>query len=187
VTADPVDIITDGRRPALRVLICRDADLDQPWGDTLAPALLVDHRRGHTRLAGDVFQPAGGGRIEAAYERFNDPDRFERLLRQRYGTTAIAWVDTPGMTVVVFDTTDYRRHAGDVGQADVTAEQHQWRAWIDGDVYGIIVQHRVDGPPAPACGHDPPDSWVELGHRRGFYGLPAARQCAQHLLQDRIS
>jgi len=59
----------------------------------LAPALLVD-RRGYTRLAAEVFQPADRARIEAAYEHFKNPNRFERHLRQRYGTTTIGWVPT---------------------------------------------------------------------------------------------
>lgn len=186
MTAEPVEIITDDRWTAWRVLICPDADPDQPWGDALAPALLVD-RRGHARLAADVFQPAGGARIEAAYEQFNDPSRFERFLRQRYGTTTLTWVNIPDTTVAIFDTGDFRRHVGAIEPADVTTEQHEWRAWLDGDVYGVIVQRRVEGSPCPACGCDQPDSWVDIDDRWGFYGLAAAQQFAQHLLQDHIS
>lgn len=48
--------------------------------------------------------------------------------------------------MVVFDTTDYRAHAGITHLCDLTGEHDDWRAWLDGDLYGVIVeQHTATG------------------------------------------
>jgi hypothetical protein len=75
--------------------------------------------------------------------------------------------------VIVFDTADYRAHAGICGTADLSGEYHEWRSWLDGDVYGVIVEHRTDE-----------NSWTRRDAVFGLYGWTYARQYAADLLTE---
>jgi len=55
------EIVTDDRYPGWRARIVTDTDAWQPWGDALAPALLVEH--GHAAWASEVYQPTHAQRI----------------------------------------------------------------------------------------------------------------------------
>jgi hypothetical protein len=52
----PVDIVTVPQWPRWRALLVPDDDAGQPWGDALAPALILG-RHGHVAVAAEVYQP----------------------------------------------------------------------------------------------------------------------------------
>jgi hypothetical protein len=68
------EIVIDIRSPGWRARIVTDDD-GQPWGDALAPALLVEH--GHAAWAKEVYQPKQAVRILEAWRRL-DPELFDR-------------------------------------------------------------------------------------------------------------
>ncbi|MFI6079248.1 hypothetical protein ACIA5C_47880 [Actinoplanes sp. NPDC051343] len=164
------ELVTDSRYPGWRPRLVTDEDAGQPWGDALAPALLVEH--GHPGWAGEVYQPEHAGRILQAWRRL-DPVVFERYLRLAHGTTAIEQVTDRDLTVIVFDTAGYRTHAGICGTADLSGEYHQWRSWLDGDVYGVLVEHHTGN----GC-------WMHEDSVFGLYGWAYARQYAADLLTE---
>jgi hypothetical protein len=181
--AHAVEIITDALLPDRRALIIVDGDPAAPWGDAFAPALLID-LSGRARLAGDVFQPAGGARVATAYEQLADPGRFERYLRQWHGTTSVAWLREGQSTVALFDTREYRARSGAPHLAD---DVRQWRCWLTGEVYGVILQQRVDLPTCPYCGSDQHGLWVKADSWWDVYGLGEARLLAAYLLGESAS
>ena len=96
---------------------------------------------------------------------------FERYLRQAHGTTTVEQVTDRNLTVITFDTAGYRTHARITGPADLSGEYQQWRSWLDGDVYEVIVeQHTAD-----RC-------WTHQDALCGLYGWSYAHQRAADLL-----
>ena len=78
--------ITDGRYPNWRARIVLDEEAGQPWGDVLAPVLLIERHR--ASWATEVYQPKHAQRILTAWHHLNG-DVFERYLppgtrRQRH-------------------------------------------------------------------------------------------------------
>jgi hypothetical protein len=165
-----LEIVTDDRYPSWRARIVIDDEAGQPWGDALAPALLVERAR--AEWAREVYQCLHAVRILEVWRRL-DSEVFERYLRLVHGTTAIEQITDRDLTVITFDTVDYRVHAGITGTADLTGECDEWRAWLDGDVYGVIVEHHTDR----TC-------WTEQDALFGLYGWPYAQQRAGELLTE---
>jgi len=164
------EIVTDDRYPGWRARIVADAEAGQPWGDALAPALLVE--RDHAAWASEVYQSKDADRILQAWRRL-DPQVFQRYLRLAHGTTVIEQVSERNLTVITFDTAGYREHVGISGPADLRGECIDWRAWLDGDVYEVIVeQHTAD-----RC-------WVHQDALCGLYGWAYAQQTALDLLTE---
>lgn len=167
------EIVVDDRHPGWRARIVVDTDAGQPWGDALAPALLVE--RGHGEWAREVYRPPHAGRILDAWRRL-DAEVFWRYLRLAHGTTVIEEITEGNLTVITFDTTGYRAHVGITGSADLSGEVQQWRAWLDGDVYGVIVERHT----AAAC-------WTGDDAVFGFYGWQYAHQQAAAMLTAAIT
>jgi hypothetical protein len=163
-------IVTDDRYPGWRARLVVDEDFGQPWGDALAPALLIEHRR-HAVLASEVYRPKDADRIMAAWRHLGGGATFERHLRLVYGTTAISHVTGQDFTVIIFDTGEHRAHAGITGDCDLTGEVHEWRAWLDGDVYGVIVEQHT----ATGC-------WIGHDSLWGLYGYDYASSEAATML-----
>lgn len=150
------EIVTDDRYPGWRARIVADIEAGQPWGDALAPALLVE--RGYAQWAGEVYQSKDAARILQAWRRL-DPQVFERYLRLAHGTTAIDQISERNLTVITFDTAGFREHVGISGPADLGGEHADWRAWLDGDVYEVIVEQHT----AEQC-------WIHHDALCGLYG-----------------
>jgi len=150
VMPDLGEIITDGRYPGWRVRLVHDEHAGQPWGDALAPALLVWRGQPAT-LAADVFVPRHAHEIVHAHGRYADPVLFERYLRIVHGATAIATVEDRDLTVWIFDTSEFRAHIGHTGPVDLAGEHAQWRAWTEGEVYGVVVERRHSGATVWDC------------------------------------
>ena len=170
MTMAELEIITDDRYPGWRARIMVDDQAGQPYGDALAPALLVD--RCYAEWASEVYQTTNADRILDAWRRL-EPAVFERYLRIAHGSTAVGQISERDLRVITFDTAAYRDHAGVTGIADLTGEIFEWRAWLDGDVYEIVVEQHT----AEQC-------WIYQDALCGLYGWPYAQQRAAELLAD---
>lgn len=170
MTMAEVGIVTDDRYPGWRARIGVDDQAGQPYGDALAPALLVE--RGHAEWASEVYQITNADRVLDAWRRL-EPAVFERYLRIAHGTTAVRQISERDLTVITFDTAAFRDHVGITGTTDLTGEILEWRAWLDGDVYEVVVEHHT----AEQC-------WTYQDALCGLYGWPYAQQRAAELLTD---
>ena len=165
---DPSFTVTDDRHPGWRARLIVDDHAGQPWGDALAPALLIERYR-YARMASEVYQPKHAERILDAWSELDGPV-FERYLRLVHGATAISHGTSQDYTVVAFDTAEYRAHAGITGAGDLTGEVHEWRAWLDGDVYGVVVEQHTK------------HCWTTHDSLWGLYGYDYATSQAQTML-----
>lgn len=171
-------IICDPAHPAWRARLIHDDAAEQPWGDALCPALLIP-ARGQASFARQVFQPGHADRILAARRHLADEALLERYLRIVHGTTAVSHVTDRDVTVMLFDTAEYRQHAGCPAPCDLSQEHAEWRFWVDGEVFGITVEENTGTAAAP--------QWNERDGMWGFYGLAYARQRATELLAENIT
>jgi hypothetical protein len=178
---DETDVVTDQRLPGWRARLIVDDDAGEPWGDALAPALLIG-RAGSVRVAAEVYQDRHASEIRQAWQHFADHAHFERYLRLFHGTTGVATAASGDTTVLTFDTRGYRAHVGITGTTDLTGERDEWQAWLDGDVYGVLVE-RTDAFHRVHCGHEQAVGWVEVDACWGFYGRRYAVGQAMHLLR----
>jgi hypothetical protein len=178
-------VVTDDRFPRWRARLVHDEDAGEPDGDALAPALLVT-ARGRPRFATGVYVPERAGQIVAAWTRLDDRDRFGRYLRICHGVTAVAVATSADLDVVVFDTADFRRHVGITTRpADLSGEAAEWQAWLDGDVYGVVVERRHNG--TTTWDDDTvtaTSAWREVDAVWGVFGHEYAHEYAVDLLHD---
>lgn len=70
-------------------------------------------------------------------------DLFERYLRIFHGTTTIKWYSSDDYRYCAFDTDEWREAMGIQPEQQLTAEMDEYIAWIEGDCYGVITEHRV--------------------------------------------
>jgi hypothetical protein len=176
--------VTDDRFPGWRARLIHDDCAGEPDGDALAPALLVPCR-GRPRPAKGVYLPVHAEQILAAWLHLADWDRFCRYLRMWHGVTAIAVASTADLDVFIFDTADYRDHVGVQPPSDLSGEQGEWQAWLDGDVYGVQVERHHSGTTTWDDNTTTATSqWREVDAVWGLYGHEYATRYAHDLLHD---
>lgn len=202
--------------PRLLLIVEREESGDNaPDGDSLAPAYWLNHRNypGATvTQAGSTFED---DYAMAAYQdalgRFSDEDTAERFMRIFHDTT-IERLNQRGDTLVLLNTPAFRQHVGidnpdgtraqaggtadrpgDSGPIDdsialsLDGERETWRAYLDGEVYGVgyaIRPERTTNESTPL--QLTPDSeeesdldsagWEVNLECWGFYGLEYAQQ-----------
>jgi hypothetical protein len=61
------------------------------------------------------------------------------------------------------------------------AELNEWRAYVEGDVWGYVVERKVD---LSMTDCDVIESWEEVDSCWGFYGEEWAEQAAVEALDD---
>lgn len=134
--------------PRVLAVIQLDQEPQAPDGDGQAPAYWLEHRHGWTTgRAGDVYHDEQSDRAAAAYVEaleafYGRRDReaiAARYLHIFHGITALELLrDGSGASVLIFDTPNYREHVGGIaGDDPLQGEREEWRAYLDGDVYGI--------------------------------------------------
>lgn len=179
---DPYWIVADDRYPGWRARLAYEEYAGEPDGDALAPAL-VTAARCKPYLAKGVYVPQAADAILAAWQHL-DRDTFGRYLRMFHGVTTIV-VATNGQTdVLTFDTADFRRHVGITATpADLTGERDEWQAWLDGEVYGVIVERHRSGTTSWDDGTaTATERWQEVESMWGLYGHTYALEEAADLL-----
>lgn len=178
---DPSAIVTDDRHPGWRARVVHDEYAGEPDGDALAPAL-VTAARTTPYLAKGVYVPHAANVILAAWQSLGR-DLFERYLRMFHCVTAIAVASNRDTDVWCFDTADFRRHVGFTTPADLAGERAEWQAWLDGEVYGVIVERRRAGTTTWDDGTTAAvEQWLEVESVWGMYGHTYAREEAADLL-----
>jgi hypothetical protein len=130
-----------------------------------------------------VYQPKNGSDITGAWRHFADADLFERYLRIAHGATNVTRLDRDDMTVIIFDTNDFRAYTGYTGTCDLSGETAQWQAWLDGEVYGVHIQKQATGSTVWDDGRtEPVHQWVDMESLWSLYGLDYASTVAAELL-----
>jgi hypothetical protein len=155
----------------------------EPDCDAQAPALVIT-ARAQPYLSTGGYVPRAADAILAAWQRLDDRDMFVRYLRMFHGVTTVAVASSWQTDVLVFDSADFRRHVGITNlPADLSGERHEWQAWLDGEVYGVIVERHRAGTIAWDDGTTTTtQQWREVESVWGVYGHIFALERAAELL-----
>lgn len=181
-------------RGRFRVVVEPDTDPQRPDGDYFGTVLYVDGRRCEVVGSGYGVDTADIARgVSASWERFRDMALVERYLRMWCEAAGFDYFDTrDGAYVNVvtpadlklwgFDDVDaYRQATGhdDPSHGNLT----EWQAYVDGDVYGVIIEKLVSWTTEDADVPDR-DTWEEVQAVWGYYGNEYAEESAREALDQ---
>lgn len=187
-----VETITLDEYPHFRARIVTDEYPDAPYDDGSSPIVRVAYSRRHDGWEAEQVDSGTSHRIDSGIEDAaakwgDDVDKFERYLRIFHGTTAIKWFDSGDFSCVTFDTAVWREEMG-LTEAhlaahpevrDGLANMDEYRAYIEGDVYGIVIEKLVQW--VKLAGDQPifqnddgsdgiREEWEDVDSFFGFYG-----------------
>jgi hypothetical protein len=187
------DDIIATRGDDLRVRLELDGSPEPPYDEGSAPIL----RQFGSRISQVVETTSFlvHPRILEAAERWGfDDNLFIRYLRAFHGVTRTEYYSRGGWgenRYFSFDPADWRERVGlpdaylaehpEVNPADLS----QWAAYVEGDVYGWVVERRVVW-----CRADDPtvtrDEWETVDSCWGFYGREYAEEAAREALEAAV-
>lgn len=134
--------------------LLRDTDAEPPEGDGIGYVFRIsyDHPR-YDDVAisgdyGDTGAPALLEAIRAAWDRFRDWQLLERYLRMWHDAVSVDTLSRGDYTAVAVVP---REHSSAWGMSPDTLESlaadalEQYRAWADGEVYGVRVVNTATG------------------------------------------
>lgn len=141
----------------------------------------------------DAARDSLADEIRVAWDRFMDMDLIERYLRIFFDVVGFDYFDLrDGRIICVVTLAELRAW----GFKDVEAWREKnggdpvavgilkpWQAWVDGDVFGYIIEEKVRT--ARLDDHDQPimptvtEGWDEVDSCYGFYGTEDVEQAAR--------
>jgi len=179
-------IFTTDVNANVRVRVVQDEDPHTP--ETDVPTARIDG--GHVEyLAGKDVSEVDTRQLLGAWNTLGDWDKIGRWLRMFHGATAVEIIDSRDGTFVMFDTPKWRKYNGISETVSLTGEAADWRAWLDGEVYGVIVERTtttkttsIDMATGDMVSQDENDGWREIGSTWGFFGREDAEESAREEL-----
>jgi len=177
-----------------RVILEQDTDSEEPYNKYASPLLRMEYIGGYCR-ARFVQNPgkyAHEDRIEDAAQRWGPPNQrtwkaFEKYLQVFHGVTQIETYYSGNYSgsywYATFDLAQWREYAGtEPGSANMT----EYKAWIEGDVYGYVIQKRIHWT-TEDDGYSGRYTWEDVDGCFGFYGNAYAVQSAKEALAEVLS
>lgn len=180
---ETIETITLDEYPDVRARIVYDSEPHAPENDGGIPTFGIYHGSYGPRLDGQVYGTTAPAWLEDALDRFlsdhgwtDGVEVFARYLRIWHGGDAdvIRSGDSRNYSYVAAYTRELVVNEWGCEPErlplDIMAESAEWLAYLDGDVYGIIVEERVKQA-ANGLDDDDEDEWAETDERCwGFYG-----------------
>jgi hypothetical protein len=193
---DTAETITDDRHPDWRVRIVVDYDAELPYDESAAHVVSLDGNQydapagadaDSVRRAWSYYQTDASGighwRDEYALT--------ERYLRIWHGASHFEYVSSCDGSWIVFDSAERREAWGcdpEHVPSNVNGTASEWRACVESDVYGIVVERFRTGHTVWNDGtEDDPEEWAVIESVWGFYGAEYAQQAARELLTETAS
>jgi len=175
---DELERTADGR---FRVGIVLDDYPDAPFDDGASPVLELSWR-GTRWIARDVehgtyrFDPYVLESFVRAYAV--SLELLHRYARITLGATTFDYCDTRDCVYVTCDPAEWRES---VGAPEGAASLAEWRAYVEGDVWGIVVQRRTvwTSDDGRTC-----ESWDTVNSLWGFYGLDSQRDYVESTARE---
>lgn len=171
--SETIETVTVPAFPTYRARIVHDVDPSAPYDDGAAPIVRVEYRHGWTAVqvtegTSYVLDPS----IVAAAERFGkDVDTFTRYARIFHGVTRIdSYSSREGATFLALDPADWREEVGASVEAIAAQDDllGEYRAYLEGDTYGVIVEKRETWRNVDSS--EEREDWTEVESLWGFYG-----------------
>lgn len=195
IVGEPV-VLDDGTE--YRALIQRMDYADEPYDDGAWPILRLDYSR-YSDVKAQAFNKQAEPYV-MAWNELNDrlygSDNLMRAfglwVKLYHGGTRLVTYGRENTrqtdhTYLAFDTAGWREKVGAPLENMATEDPlSEVRAWIEGDVYGITVQHRwnpdnrLDDPDVGWHGHG--DGWTW-----GYYGDKYAEEEAKQQLENAVA
>jgi hypothetical protein len=188
-----MDSETIETRGKYRVRLERDEHADAPYFYAGSPVVNVYYGRCGVEVSQtesvDYSVPS---EILAALERWgwNESHLFERYVRTFFGASQVVWFygSQQGDHYVSFDTAEWRaKYEVPENAVDVT----EYQAWLDGDVYGYVVEEHViwqrlgsDGEPVFLTDEPTRETWEHVDSCYGYYGREYAEERARKALTE---
>ena len=167
-------------RGDFRVRIVQDATDRAPDYDGASPILQLEGSRWGTSNVEQVIHTTDWvtpDNIDVAAKRWAaELDTFERYLRIFYGVTDFQQYGTDGATYVTFDPAAWRAYCEIAQTGPGTADMSEWIAYLEGDVFGIIVERKVvetttiSTTSGGVVRTDTNEAWSEVESVWNFYG-----------------
>lgn len=181
---DAVEIIHHANEQH-RALIVPDYYPSEPYDDGGSPILRIERNGWYGGSAEQVkhitSHEVDPSIIEAAAKWAAEPDVFERYLRIFHGVTAVKWYEPHDDTYVTFDTAAWRE---EVGAPEGSIDMTEWRAYCEGNVYGIVIEQLVTWVRADDIGGEKQE-WETVDSCFGYYGYTDyLMETASEMLDD---
>lgn len=159
---------------------------DRPYNDGSSPVVKFSVSGRKVEQSGPDTSYALDDGILEAFSRWADrTEMAERYCRIWHGAAAFGYVDGDRCTYVTLDPADWRESVGaEPGSIDLT----EWRAYLEGEVYGVILEERGTTARLDARGRPLPGTerveWFELDSVWGYYGYDFAIQSAREVRES---
>jgi hypothetical protein len=149
-----IDTVELDERPGYRALLVADENPNQPEDDGAAPIVWLEYRHGWRAETVDLTFSSNvyskSSEVERAAEFFGSKfDHFARYLRLFHGCTGVDQYDGQSATYFAYDPAEVRERWGltDEYLAEhpdvVPCSMGEYRAYLDGECYGIVVEKLV--------------------------------------------
>ena len=196
--AEVFDTVETTKGEMFRARIVQDVYAEEPENDGGCPVVRLESRYGGTDAEMTGYGQCSGypdGLPESAADiltRFNVYDKrtaidtFERYLRIFHDGNLVEYGPNQGTdyTYVAYVTRTLWEawgNTGEVGKADL----NEYRAWVEGDVYGVIVEELTTWTKSDSS--ETRESWEEVDSCFGFYGLRYAEESAREELDTWVA
>lgn len=181
-----------------RVLLVPEWDAEKPDHDGQVPVIRLAHRDYSRNAVQEVGDDVHDGILEGL-DRFDTDDLWERYVRAFHGTSKITYFhsssDRSSPTWVAFDSAAWREAHGvtveQLAEEDIAGD---FRAYVDGNVYGYVVQRRETWVPVGSWDAEGAldedvttrETWedVDDGSAWGLYGREHAETAAREALEE---
>lgn len=180
----------------LRVYLQPDMDADQPYDAGSPPILRIESGYGYLRVehidSGDRPHDHDDAIESAVTHWAATPSRdewrlFEKYLRAYFGTTKIDTYYSGEYWYVAYDTNQWIRSIGFddkvAPRADYSGKNNynfltEIEAWVNGEVYGYVVERKVSGHKVYDDERDDEnfEQWEHIDSCFGFYGYEYAKE-----------
>lgn len=170
-----------------RVSIAYDPEPTEPHDDGAWPILRVSYR--HFDYVADAFNKQAEPYVEKfneLFDRLRELRNWERFCKIFLGSSRVeeyGFNRGTDYAYIAFDTPEWREAVGapeDLSDEDPLAEV---KAWIEGDVYGIVAHKRYN----PDSTLEEDEDWADFEEGYwvwGFYTRKWAEDAARNLLND---
>jgi hypothetical protein len=175
-----------------RVRIIADKGPEAPEADCEPPLLRIE--RGQLEFRRNTY--GTDGKVREAFDRWTSRPGddgwklFVKYLRAYLGVKVIqTWQDSTGVWYVSYDCPAWREYAGlsaDDDLSDTDLVGGDWKAYVEGDVWGIVTEKRVTWTTGDEDYEDR-ETWEETGDFAaswGYYGRKYAEEEARAALKE---
>lgn len=148
---------------------------DKPYDDGQSPLMQIEDRYDSTRaehiMTGNYRPTDADAYVEAAVHRWGGPNSsdwplVEKYLRAFHGVTAIETWHSGYYWYVTYDPAAWRAH---VGAPEGSINMSEYKAYVEGDVWGWVVEKQVTWHTEDP-GYEDHDDWEHVDSCFGYYG-----------------